>query len=174
MSSVAKKSFNVGEKKSLLSEKQCRQLISQCSKPIEVRYPIEDAFTFIIQNQVVRDKIDHLVERVNPFNYPLHLERNRFYLNRYVGGGHRGWHCDGGITDYSEFDFRRLTVVVQLTPSDEYVDGDLEFILKPDFKVSRNVGDAVFFPAWEVHRLKEVTSGVRHSLIAPYSCYKPL
>ena len=60
---------------------------------------------------------------------------------------------------------RKLTIVAQLTRSEEYEGGELQ--LNPagqPFTASRGIGDAILFASFVLHRVTPVTSGLRHSL----------
>lgn len=98
-------------------------------------------------------------------------------LSRYGIGDHFGTHTDFGFVHAS----RQLSASIQLTASDAYEGGDLEFV-GAHFDVGdghtraawdrvqgrgdRALGSVVIFPAWLAHRVTPVTRGVRHSLVA--------
>ena len=77
--------------------------------------------------------------------------------------GHFDWHADIGGGPLAAR--RKLTIVAQLTRSDAYEGGELQ--LNPagqPFSASRNVGDAIVFASFVLHRVTPVTRGERHSL----------
>lgn len=80
----------------------------------------------------------------------------------YTNGGHYGWHIDIGKGVQST---RKLSISVQLTPSDEYEGGDLEFMMIEE-KASRDIGTATIFPPFLVHRVQPVISGTRQSMVS--------
>ena len=47
--------------------------------------------------------------------------------------------------------------------NDTFEGGEFEFYEIPTLEM--NKGDIVFFPSFELHRVKPVTKGVRHSLV---------
>ena len=73
---------------------------------------------------------------------------------------------DTHIDNYHGLDFnedRKLTLIVQLTPSSEYTGGSL-YIAK--HQMSREQGSAIIFPSFYPHRVEKVSSGVRWVLVA--------
>lgn len=62
---------------------------------------------------------------------------------------------------------RKLSLVVQLTDPNKYKGGDLELSFgDPAIKMERTKGRLVAFPSFVMHRVKPVTKGTRHSLVA--------
>jgi PKHD-type hydroxylase len=63
---------------------------------------------------------------------------------------------------------RKLSIVLQLTNENEYEGGNLELILgdgTDTIKMSRKKGSLIIFPSYTLHRVTNVTSGKRHSLV---------
>lgn len=83
--------------------------------------------------------------------------------------GHYDWHMDFGTGPNMRF--RKLSVVVQLTDPDAYEGGELFVCTSSDTRssmtmpVHKELGCAVVFPSYMVHRVSEVTSGTRHTLV---------
>jgi PKHD-type hydroxylase len=104
----------------------------------------------------------------------LFLEANRRYGFELTGlveelrytvygpGDKFEWHVDLGPDTVSG---RKLSLTVQLSERDEYEDGELEFINVPRSGKPLELGTAVFFPSYMLHRVKPVRSGVRRSLV---------
>ena len=79
------------------------------------------------------------------------------------GPGHKfDWHVDIGAGDASN---RKLSITVQLSDESAYEGGGLQFISAPDMTMPKTRGAAVLFPAYLAHRVGEVTSGLRCSLV---------
>ncbi|PKL76988.1 MAG: hypothetical protein CVV27_07475 [Candidatus Melainabacteria bacterium HGW-Melainabacteria-1] len=79
----------------------------------------------------------------------------------YENTGFYGTHVDVGTGETSR---RKLSMVVFLTPPQEYDGGEL--ILKPWFTpVTPAQGSVVFFPSYIPHEITPVTRGVRHTLV---------
>lgn len=88
-------------------------------------------------------------------------------LSEYRGGeeGHYDWHVDRGLSGV--VGMRKLTLVVLLSEPTAFLGGDLH--LNPAgraFQVPRLRGAAVLFPAYVLHRVTPVFTGVRRSLVA--------
>ncbi len=83
--------------------------------------------------------------------------------------GHYDWHMDFGTGPNMRF--RKLSIVVQLTDPGAYDGGEL-FVCTSDgtrtsmtTPVHKELGCAVVFPSYMVHRVSEVTRGTRHTLV---------
>lgn len=83
---------------------------------------------------------------------------------RYVSGDHfKVWHKDL-LNDHGST--RKLVVIVQLSQPDSYTGGDLELFDGRAKSCPRDQGTLIVFPGFMYHRVTEVTSGARHSLLA--------
>ena len=102
--------------------------------------------------------------------YKVHHNFDMFGFNEsmqytvYEGSanGHYDWHLDIGPS----INYRKVSVVVQLSEPEAYVGGDLE--LHPgnnSFAVPRRKGAIVLFPSFLLHRVTPLTSGLRRSLV---------
>ena len=79
------------------------------------------------------------------------------------GPGHKfDWHVDIGAGAASN---RKLSMTIQLSDASAYEGGALQFISAPDLAMPKTRGTAVLFPAYLAHRVSDVTSGIRHSLV---------
>jgi PKHD-type hydroxylase len=88
-------------------------------------------------------------------------------FTEYLPGCHYVWHIDLGAGLFST---RKLSLVVQLSEPDSYRGGDFEVMgQSPDAERSvslRQRGTAIVFPAYTMHRITPVESGIRSSLVA--------
>lgn len=112
-------------------------------------------------------RLDDLILKTNKgFKFDLYGFFSGLQVATYVEGGHYKWHMDTGMGSQSH---RKLSVSIQLSPSDDYKDGDLEFIgldqTEKQRQRSREQGTAIVFPSFLNHRVKPVSSGVRRSLV---------
>ena len=103
----------------------------------------------------------------------------------YEQDGHYGWHIDGGsdhLSAYTEEQvkepgnprigkIRKLSMTLNLTDTNNYEGGNLEFDLgrhgnpqyiSPDV---RTQGTIIVFPSYISHQITPVTSGTRYSLV---------
>jgi PKHD-type hydroxylase len=77
-------------------------------------------------------------------------------------GGNYNFHIDraAGIVA------RKLSIVLQLTPEEDYVGGDFEiYIGNEPQKLFRKQGTLLVFPSYALHRVTAVTEGTRNSLV---------
>lgn len=107
-------------------------------------------------------------------HYILAANRNAFgvdvdYLpalqfGEYGEGGFYDWHHDINWENDTKYD-RKLSIVIQLSDSNSYQGGDLEFreVEKPSaFRIQ---GSVIVFPSYLMHRVLPVTQGTRYSLV---------
>jgi PKHD-type hydroxylase len=109
-----------------------------------------------------------LVAEVNrsTFDYVLGGFDEALQLTRYRAEalGHYGWHSDRGGTGLAQY--RKLTVVVQLSVPESYEGGDLQLNVTGHAEtMPRTRGAAIAFPSYVLHRVTPVTFGARHSLV---------
>ena len=79
--------------------------------------------------------------------------------------GAYGWHEDLTWTKQTPFD-RKMSMVIQLSSPDDYTGGKLELKNDPiPAGQFTNQGDAIFFPAFNTHRVTPVKLGKRYSLV---------
>jgi PKHD-type hydroxylase len=83
------------------------------------------------------------------------------YVARY---GHFHWHND--YSHESEESPRKLTVIIQLSDSDEYEGGDLEIFNARPEPAPRERGTIVCLPSFVTHRVTPITRGVRRIVVA--------
>lgn len=61
---------------------------------------------------------------------------------------------------------RKINLIVQLSDSNNYEGGDLIIGIGPNqFKITRNKGSVIIFPAQYIHQVTKITKGQRYSLI---------
>ena len=82
--------------------------------------------------------------------------------------GHYDWHQD---TDMITEDFtdRKLSVVIQLSDSEDYEGGDFQFEFNQTVETVpgfRKKGSILIFPSFIKHRVTKVTNGTRNSLVS--------
>jgi PKHD-type hydroxylase len=86
------------------------------------------------------------------------------YVEYHGGFGHFHWH-----NDYSHESLespRKLTVIVQLSESDDYEGGNLEVFGPTVSVLPRERGSVVCLPSFVPHQVTAVTSGARKVLVA--------
>lgn len=78
------------------------------------------------------------------------------------------WHIDTFWANPTAYD-RKISIVIQLSESDEYEGGDFQFAPEhPQMPADliRARGSVIVFPSFLSHRVTPVTSGVRRSLVS--------
>ena len=114
----------------------------------------------------VYEKLHNLISEANNSMWKMditHMREQIQYTEYYEGGGHYDWHMDCGIGIQNQ---RKLSVTVQLSDSDEYEGGELEFNLGGQYpKAKRGKGNVIIFPSFYLHRVTPVTKGTRKSFV---------
>jgi PKHD-type hydroxylase len=116
----------------------------------------ETEFVFRRLRQVVHSVNELYQLDAAGFGEPLH------YI-WYEPGGHFKWHTDLGSGPMST---RKISLSIQLSASDEYAGGDLEFCPHGVIPEFRGIGNVIAFPSYIAHRVLPVSAGFRHALVA--------
>jgi PKHD-type hydroxylase len=117
------------------------------------------------QTSWIYEKISNFVLICNASRYKFDLSGfvEPLQLGKYTEGSHYKYHQDFGPKDFS---IRKLSVVLQLSDPADYEGGALEFLGHEDEKVPNSQGDLILFPSFNPHRVTQVTSGERFSLVS--------
>ena len=108
-------------------------------------------------------KLEMVLRNVNQsYNFNLLGFYEGVQIATYTMDGHYDWHTDLGSKSNST---RKLSISVQLSDSNDYTGGDLEFINLFD-PSPREIGSVIVFPAYLVHRVTPVTKGIRKSMVS--------
>ena len=146
--------------------------------------------TWIPTNHWVGGFLWHYIMRANRENFLYDLRNidgESMQYTRYGEGQFYGWHNDAGLaTQYKPVsmgnrhdgltsDFlsenielvRKLSFTVQLSDSDEYEGGNVQFMDEAgkSYFAPREKGSVVLFDSRTQHRVLKVTKGVRKSLV---------
>ena len=127
-----------------------------------------------LQNRALNDMLSWLGSQINMvyFGYDI-LGMNQMDMLRYRAtdenglNQHYGWHEDTDWVNPKPTQ-RKLTMIIQLSDSDDYEGGGLQFAKHKiteghDF---RGKGTVIIFPAPWTHRITPITKGVRRSIVA--------
>ncbi len=118
-------------------------------------------------------RLAKLVAEVNRTLYGFRLEdfREGVQIMRYDepvhehAAGHYDAHIDIGATGLTTS--RKLSVSIQLTPSEAYDGGELAIDIEGKWwNAPRDQGTAILFPSFVRHRVAPVTRGHRHAAVA--------
>lgn len=84
-------------------------------------------------------------------------------LTRYSEGDFFDWHLDFGTGEISA---RKLSITMQLSDSEDYEGGDLQFMINNKIvNAPREKGTVIVFPSFINHRVTPITKGVRESIV---------
>jgi len=116
----------------------------------------------LTSNRWIYERVIAQVREVNARYYGFLLQQlTDFQVLEYENTGFYNTHLDIGTGETSR---RKLSLVMFLTPREEYDGGEL--ILKPNFPLlPQTQGSAVIFPSYIPHQIKPVTRGVRHTMV---------
>lgn len=101
------------------------------------------------------------------FNYELSdSDYEPMQISRYESGQYYNSHIDFSFSKNNPSFTRKLSLSLQISNEDQYEGGDLLLTL-PDkeLKVSRKKGTIIIFDSRLIHRVTEVTTGVRYSAV---------
>ncbi len=117
------------------------------------------------KNKWIYDRLTDVSNQCNHHSYSFDLAG--FYeplqLAEYKEEDFFDWHLDFGIGDSST---RKLSISIQLSDSDEYTGGDLQFRRNNNvITAPREKGTAIIFPSFIMHRVTPIKSGSRRSLV---------
>lgn len=163
------------EVKSVFSKEECFSIRSSFDKElktslvgndVELKTLRNSSHTFIHRNAETNWIFEKLAETIFYVNNNLyHFELNYFgegaQFTKYEKGCYYNWHKDFGPNNFSN---RKLSAILCLSSSDEYVGGQLEFFDNAN-PVIASIGNVIVFPSFELHRVTEVLSGTRYSLV---------
>ena len=139
-----KRDINVSDWKEMMSKKIEVKGKYQLFKNIEL-FPHLIKIVSNINSQAWRFDINYLNCEID---MPSVLE--------YEKGGQFGWHRD----IEPEHSTRKLSFTIQLSDSDEYEGGDLEFFQSTN-KESRKKGNIIVYPSFLWNRVTQITNGKR-------------
>ena len=114
----------------------------------------------------VYDKLHNMILEANEGMWKMNIThmRENIQYTEYYGNNSGGyeWHMDCGRGIQNQ---RKLSVTVQLSDSNEYEGGDLQFNIGKEITAPRGKGNVVIFPSFFLHRVSPVTKGTRKSFV---------
>tara|TARA_B100001057_G_C22531806_1_gene826060 strand:+ start:178 stop:768 length:591 start_codon:yes stop_codon:yes gene_type:complete len=116
--------------------------------------------------------LNHYINKANMdwFGFDLSGVCRYVQHTEYNKGSFYKWHQDSFLGEAKQGMYeRKLSFTVQLSDSDAYTGGDLEFMdipSTPELKEKlRQKGTVIVFPSFLQHRVTEITEGQRHALV---------
>lgn len=163
----------------LFSPAECQQII-YLNQPVTQAQVVafkgenEDELHLTMRNTKVKNVMrqqenrwiyERVIEKIREINFQYYgfllQQLTDFQVLEYENTGFYDTHIDIGTGETSR---RKLSMVLFLTPREEYEGGEL--ILKPNFlALPQTQGSAVIFPSYIPHQIKPVTKGVRHTMV---------
>ncbi|MEZ0370245.1 MAG: 2OG-Fe(II) oxygenase [Candidatus Sericytochromatia bacterium] len=161
----------------VFSPEECRQILAMPfppGAPGRIHNPENDNI-----DESVRKTTSYQVEPIPANRWiwerigPLFLDMNQRYFQfrlaklsafqvlEYGPGGFYDWHMDIGPDRHS---CRKLSAVIFLSPREDYEGGRLLFS-PGEGRIGQDLGSAVIFPSYIVHRVEPVTRGQRFTLV---------
>ena len=123
-------------------------------------------FKLIDETRWIYERMAQAVKAINEecYQYDLSGFEENFYYLTYREGDHFGWHLDAGEETPAP---RKLSLVLQLSDPSEYEGGEFDVLVAVDHVTApKSKGAITAFPAFKIHRVRPVTSGVRRVLTA--------
>lgn len=111
-------------------------------------------------------RLTEVATQINYVKYGFQLSGfvENLQITKYESGGHYKWHQDTGPGPLS---LRKLSISAQLSAPADYEGGEFEVFEDPThIQGTKDLGDVLVFPSYQVHRVKPVTKGTRFSLVA--------
>lgn len=121
------------------------------------------------QNCWIFDKINYFIQFINDRHYGIKLNGySTIQYTSYDVGDKYDYHIDTflgpkNLQNISDLGTRKLSVSILL--NDDFEGGDFEFFTGETNTVKMTAGQAIVFPSFLVHRVKEITKGRRESLV---------
>jgi hypothetical protein len=157
----------------LFTSEECKTILSMCQdwhkcgilRTGKEEYIEGRVVDICIQDDLNEFVLARVIERLDDLNaYGFYLYDppcDIVQVYRYPQGGKFGYHIDTGSGKE-----RKLSIVVNLNPGDEYQGGDLRLYddESPSLFQGKPVGTAVVFPSHTLHGVSAITSGVRYSM----------
>ena len=127
----------------------------------------------VVEDVSVLKYFPELIRKVYDTIAPINAKTNKFDIDsikemnmlKYDIGGKYDWHQD---VIYRHPKERKFTFIIQLSDSNEYEGGDLEFFennLGHDPDECREKGSMIVFSSFLYHRITPLTRGNRYSIV---------
>lgn len=165
--------------KAVINKEMCESMISTFLKldPIDgatynaIETHRKSKIRWITNEPTLEDIFLRFVNEANAvaFNVDIQQEMREMQFTEYhvAYGGKYDWHHDVNWDNTKNFD-RKLSMVVQLSDPDTYEGGRFEFseVQNPKDEDFKQQGSILIFPSYLLHKVTEVTKGVRYSLVS--------
>lgn len=161
---------------SVFTPEECESIISLALKTEEMDTPvftesglksdskIRSAKQYVMSEQQFPGLYAHIKKVFIVGNFlKFHYSDISVQVMRYRPGDFYSPHTDWSVNKLR----RKLSMSIQLSPSDDYEDGDVYIHAGPESTaISREQGIATVWPSWTLHEVAPITSGERWALIS--------
>lgn len=159
-----------------LSNVRCKRLVDSASREWASAETegLPDSYR-VAQQQTLRHELlseyadlFYAASQINSEYYRFELaglsQTDPIQILRYdaADAAHHDWHVDIGERNST----RKLSFSLQLSDSNDYEGGDLEFLpIQSGSPNLRQQGTLIVFPSYKTHRVTHITRGVRYALV---------
>ena len=160
------------------SPEQCQAIIAACETPLWIQGEVNEGqidkkLRNVRQQGLMMNeegwphtRILDLMKQANEGRYKFDLSGFMNYdapmIMEYSKGCHYDYHIDVG----KNVPNRKLSYTIQLSKSDDYEGGDLEFLgMETKTEAFRQQGTCIIFPSFLAHKVNKVKSGTRHAIV---------
>lgn len=180
LNAPAEESWLTGFAEDVFTSEECKRIIEIGKKKLVNAKLGDDTINTEVRDSLINwilpeddtmwifEKLETTVINVNAnlFKFDITGFAEGFQFTEYnAPGGHYTAHIDRMNIGSS---IRKLSVTLQLTDPSEYEGGELEILTNLEIPeiAPKKQGTAFFFNSHLLHRVKPVTKGTRHSLVA--------
>jgi len=167
INSIVSKSHSLN-KAEVIMEMEGNALVDPTYRSSETCFlePFDNKFKSVYQrieqavNEINFNEFDFNLTGIETLQYTVY-DSNKFEKPQY------NWHVDHGMGKTSHNSrTRKLSFSIMMSDPEEFDGGDLQFLVcDTPLNIYLSKGEVVFFPSVLLHRVCEVTSGVRKSLV---------
>lgn len=162
-------------KSDLFNKDQCEEILNECIEELWLPIKVvgDENFHKSLRQKLRGDlegfpfnDIKLVTKTVNSEVYDFNLlgiiDQDYPQIFRYETGDHYNWHMDLNPSAPS----RKISYIINLTSSDDYTGGELEFLnLDPGSNDLNSQGSIIVFPSYMTYRIKPVLSGRKDVII---------
>jgi PKHD-type hydroxylase len=133
-----------------------------------------DSDIVFLDENWLNKEIKYLIDEANKETWGFEIDSYEpVQFTKYGLNQHYDWHVDSFSIKTLKDKVRKLSIIIALNDSKEYIGGDVLIQNMDTFNdckifncdVLKKVGSVVIFPSFIFHKVMPITSGVRYSLV---------